>query len=307
MLKSNFGLKTLLAGTFLVFTFLLNARGVSAENIVTIQTLPSYINTDTFKLSCTSNAPAVSFSVSKHGGAFTAFATLDLTVSPCQVQVTSSQVNEQTDYTFIVSDGVTSSSTSTNFDTNGPAGVSDYYKDGLSDGYRLHWKNPSDSDFDKVMIYRGDTPDFTADSSHEIATVLGTPGSPMAYEDHSGTNRYYNIRALDHAGNSSGLVGDGGGVVIQTVTPSPAARISQIIVASETEEGAQGSILGAEATASPEPTETPKQNIVEQVNEFASTTPEPFKWILTHKKISIGILLVVATFIYLLVRRKQKI
>lgn len=297
----------LLASSLLVFTFLLNTGGVSAENIVTIQTLPSYINTDTFKLSCTSNTSAVSFSVSKHGGAFTTFATLDLTVSPCQVQVTSSQVNEQTDYTFMVSDGVTSSSTSTNFDTNGPATVSDYYKDGLSDGYRLHWKNPSDTDFDKVMIYRGDTPDFTADSSHEIATVLGSPGSPMTYEDHSGTDRYYNIRALDNAGNSSGLIGDGGGTIIQTITPSPVARVSQIIVASETEEVSQGSILGAEASPSPTPTETPNPNIIEQVNEFAAKTPEPFKWILTHKKISIGILLVVATFAYILIRPKRKI
>ncbi|EKD99539.1 MAG: hypothetical protein ACD_22C00236G0002 [uncultured bacterium] len=305
MLKNKITVKTLFTGMCLMFV-LLFAPEVSAGNIVTIQSLPSYINTDTFKLSCTSNAPSVSFSVSKHGGAFVTFATVNLTANPCQVQVTSSQINEQTDYVFMVSDGVTSSSTSTIFDTNGPAAVSDYYKDGLSDGYRLHWRNSSSADFDKVIIYRGDTPDFSADSSHEIATVMGSPDSLMTYEDHSGPNKYYDIRALDHAGNSSGLVGDGGGTTTIVTTPSPvAAGGSQVIIVPET---GGGSILGVEASPSPEPTATPKANIVEQVNEFAAGTSEPFKWVLTHKKISLGILLTLAaaTYIVLGIIKKKK-
>ena len=284
------------------------AGPVKAGTVISIQTLPSYINYRDFKLSCTSDSTSVKFSVSKHGGGAVTFATINPT-SGCVVQITSAQIPEETDYTFTVTDNdnpVLISSTSTIFDNSGPSPVSGYYKDGLSDGYRLHWRNSSSADFDKVIIYRGDTPEFSADSSHEIATVMGSPDSLMTYEDHSGPNKYYDIRALDHAGNSSGLVGDGGGTTTIVTTPSPvAAGGSQVIIVPET---GGGSILGLEASPSPEPTATPKANIVEQVNEFAAGTSEPFKWVLTHKKISLGILLTLAaaTYIVLGIIKKKK-
>ena len=206
------------------------ATPVKAANQVQIQNLPSYVNTNNFKLSCSAittqlvdGDPATTthaqFYVTKDGGSEVAFGpSINLSASPCQVQVTNLQITEEKGYTFTVKlNSGESSSTSTIFDNSGPSIVSNYYKDGLSDGVRIHWTNPSDSDFSKVIIYRGETPDFSADSTHEITTQAGGAGVPMTYEDHStpsmGKTYYYNIRAIDKAGNSSGLVGDGGGTV----------------------------------------------------------------------------------------------
>jgi len=197
-------------------------------SVLSIQSLPGYINTNNFKLSCTSDGGSVQFEVSKNGGAFTAFGpAIDTDADPCIVQVDSSVVNEQTSYTFRAG----GKETSTFYDTSGPSPVSGYYKERISDGaYKLHWRNPGDTDFDKVVIYRGDTVDFSADSGHEIARVSGGSNSDMTYEDHfapdSGRTYFYAIRALDHAGNSSSLAGDGGTTVTTVssqATPQPAS------------------------------------------------------------------------------------
>lgn len=302
-------LRNKLIATFAIVNFLflvVGIKAVSASNLV-IQSLPSYINTNSFKLSCTSDASSVSFSVSKNGGSPVTFATIDPTASPCQVQVTSSQIDGEANYTFTVTDGSASSSTSTIYDTSGPSTVSGYYKDGLGDGYRLHYRTPGDSDFDKVIIYRGDTPDFSADSAHEIATVNSSPNSDMTYEDHSGTNRYYVIRALDHAGNSSGLVGDGGGTVTVTQSPSPSPVSGKSIILPK--ETGEGSVLGTEVTVSPTEVGTPQPKeggLVGQINQFANQTPEPFKWILTHKKVSLGVAIVLLSTAYILYRMSRK-
>jgi hypothetical protein len=262
-------------------------------NFLAIQSLPGYINSNDFILSCTSDATSVNFYVSKNGGAATLFATVNPKTSPCEAHVTGTQVNDQTDYKFIVSDGTYTKSTTTIYDTSGPSPVSDYHKDGLSDGYNLHWTNPSDGDFSRVIIYRGDTLDFSADSSHEIATVPGGGGSPMTYADHNGPNWYYDIRAVDKAGNSSSLVGDATGITTTIVTtPTPGASSSEVIILPK--EAGQGSVLGTEETPSPTPAATIQPGVVGGINQFAQTTPEPFKWILTHKKISLGILIVLA-------------
>jgi hypothetical protein len=273
-------------------------------SVLSVQSLPAYINTNNFKLSCTSDGGVYQFEVSKHGGAFSAFGpSIDTDTNPCIVQVDSSVVNEQTDYTFRVG----GKTTSTFYDASGPSPVSGYYKERISDGaYKLHWRNPSDTDFDKVVIYRGDTVDFSADSGHEIARVNGSPNSDMTYEDHfapdSSRNYFYAIRALDHAGNSSSLAGDGSTtettVVVQG-TPRPASG-SVTILPSE-----GGSVLGTEASPTPEAEVVEQGGVVDQVNEFANQAPEPFKWILTHKKISLGIALIIVGA-YLFIKSKLK-
>ena len=296
---------SLILGLLMLFGVVIPAK---ASTVLAIQTLPSYINTRDFKLSCTSDASSVTFSVSKNGGSPVNFATLNPTATPCQVQVTPAQIDEEATYTFAVIDGSLLRSTSTIFDNSGPSSVSGYYKDGLSDGYRLHYHTPSDSDFDKVIIYRGDTPDFSADSSHEIATVNSSPNSDMTYEDHSGSGKYYNIRALDHAGNSSALVGDGGGTVTIVTTGTPSSTGGNVTIFPK--EAGAGSVLGTEATASPTPelgSPQPDQGgVVNQINQFANQTPNPIKWILTHKKISIGIALILFGIAYYLYRMSKK-
>lgn len=287
------------------------------ENKVQIQQLPTYTNTDTFKLSCSamtenlvdgdpSTTSVAQFYFTKNGGSETAFGpAIDLATTPCQIDVTGTQITDETTYTFTVklNSGETSSTTVI-FDKSGPDPVSNYYKDGLSDGVKIHWTNPTNSDFSKVIIYRGTTPDFSADSNHEITTQPGGAGSPMTYEDHSvapvGQTYYYDLRAVDKAGNSSALVGDGS-TTTTIVTPAPVNGKVTIFPKE------QGSVLGTEITSSPTPSATVKPGIVGSINEFAAKTPEPFKWILTHKKISIAaVVLLIGAAFFVLKSRKSK-
>lgn len=295
--------------TFLAAGALMTKPALAITPQVSIQQLPSYMNTDSFKLSCSAMTDALidgdsgttstaQFYFEKNGGGYSAFGpSIDLSNTSCQVQVTGTQISGEDKYNFKVSiDGV-EASTSTIYDHSGPSTVSDYHKEQLNDGFKIFWKNPSDSDFSKVIIYRGEVSDFSADSSHEVTTQPGGGGSPMTYEDHFGADfsktYYYILRAVDKAGNSSEIVGDT--VTITTQVP-PSPESGQVTIFPK--EAGQGSILGAEATPTSTPTITPEPNLIEKVNGFASTTPQPFKWILTHKKISIGIALVLTGIIY---------
>jgi hypothetical protein len=279
-------------------------RSASAS-VLSIQSLPSYINNNYFKLSCTSDGGSVQFSVSKNGGASTNFGpVIDTSVNPCIVQVDSSVENDQTTYIFSAG-GFT---TTTFYDISGPSPISGFYKERLSDGeYKLHWTNPSDTDFDKVVIYSATAQGFSADSSHEIARVSGGPSSNMTYDDFFAPDPsktyFYLIRALDHAGNSSSLAGDGGSttyIQVQVLGSSatPAAKKTTTTVVLPKEK-VTGTILGTEvvpgATATPEITTQP-----------VNTNPGIFKWVLTHKKISGGVALILLVIAYGLYRFSRK-
>lgn len=280
--------------------FSASARTILAS-VLSIQTLPSYVTTNSFKLSCTANGNSAQFYFRKEGSSYSAFGpSINLLTTPCLVQVASSEVTEESKFYFKVNvDGTDSFETSTIYDNSGPSAVSGFYKDGLTDGYRLHYHTPSDSDFDKVIIYRDELVGFSADSSHEIATVNGSPNTDMTYEDHSGTGKFYLIRALDHAGNSSGLAGDVG-----TTTSLSTAPTGNVLGAKTNSGGKvvilpkNGSVLSGKTEASPTPEAT-----VTPAPETGKTGPA--NWILTHKKISIGVALVLIVAGYLLFRKKN--
>lgn len=284
-----------------VFASTLLATPVLAStgpSVVAIQSLPSYITSNNFKLSCTTDGTSAQFYYNKNGAGWTSFGSaIDTSANQCVVQVDSSVVNDQTSYEFKVNvDGTDSGTASTFYDVSGPSPVSGYYKERPSDGeYKLHWTNPGDSDFDKVVIYRGDAVDFSADSGHEIARVSGGSNSDMTYEDHfapdAGKTYFYALRALDHAGNSSSLVGDGNTettVVTTTPTPGPSGKVTVLPV----QEGS-GSVLGSETSMSP----SPEASSTPEAMQAASSTT-PFHWIATHKKISLGVALILAVLGY---------
>ncbi len=270
--------------------------------VLSIQTLPAYVNTANFKISCTSDGASAQFYYSKHGGSWTAFGpAIDLSTNQCLVQA-DSVVNDQTDYAFKVNvDGTDSAVTSTTFDSSGPSSVSDYKKERINDGkYKLHWINPGDADFDKVIIYRGNSTDFSADAGSEIARVNGSPNSEMTYDDNfapdAGKTYYYVIRAIDRAGNSSGLVGDGS-LSSSNTQPvnSPTGKVT--ILPKE-----QGSVLGAQTAATPSSTSTPETSqSAENAGGFNLLT-----WILGHKKISLGILILAAILGYYIYKSREK-
>jgi hypothetical protein len=295
--------KLFVISIFVSFVALLLAAGNTkasvGPSVLSIQTLPSYINTNNFKLSCTSNGASAQFYVSKHGDPYIAFGpAINLASDPCIVQVTSSQVNNQSDYKFKVVVDSAESETSTIYDASGPSPVSGYYKEKINDGfYKIHYRSPNDADFDRVVIYRGDTSDFSADGSHEIARVAGSPDSDMTYDDHfspdTSKTYYYALRAIDRAGNSSSLEGD-------SVSSNP----SQVLGTSATPTGSvvilpqeKGSVLGSEAspTASAEP----------QASTENEQTQGVLSGLSTAKKLAIGAgIIILGSAIYFFSKRK---
>lgn len=227
---------------------------------VSITELGEYINSNSFKLSYSvlSDDPAgisAQFYYRKEGGSFVAFGPL-LAGASGQVQVTSSQVDDQVKYYFKVeiNSGEASDETSSKYDVSGPSPVQNYWKEKVAGGfYRLHWKNPWDSDFSRVFIYRSEETSFTADGSHKVGEVGGAPDTEMSWDNFgldSSKEYYYALRAVDKANNSASLVGD----TVTIVGPSSVSGSS-----TQTKSGSDVVALPkeekvlAEATAAPFP------------------------------------------------------
>lgn len=276
------------------------ARAMTPQ--ISISKLPEYVNSNSFKLSYSaiSDDPAsisAQFSYLKEGGSWQSLGAPILGASG-QIQVTSSQVDEQMKkYTFKVEITGASDDTTTTYDISGPSPVSNYYKDhSAPDFYKLHWKNPTDGDFAKVIIYRGETPDFSADGSRSIATVAGGADSEMTYDDHTpdgSKTYYYAIRAIDKADNSSSLVGDGGTTTI-TTTATPASTTTGTAVTVLPKE-TEGQILPAE-TEEPKATFSPA-GVVQKAADFARN----------KTKLTVLIFVAISLAGYLLYRRFRKV
>lgn len=258
----------------LVFSLWLMAKPAMAITpTVSIQELPSYVTTDNFKLSCSAlGGSSAQFSFKKDGGSYQNFGSaIDVNNNPCQIQVNSSEIDSQTKYYFKVTlDGGVSDETSTTYDVAGPSPVTGYRKDdGGNNTVVIHWRNPDSEDLAKVIIYRGETVDFTADSNHEIATVYGTPNSEMTYSVNiSDTSKtyYYSIRAVDKAGNTSSLVGDGS-TSLTTITQTTVQNVTGTVTILPKEDGSGGQVLGEEESIENEPTPEPANSLVEKITE----------------------------------------
>ena len=251
--------------------------------VVSITGLPAYINNNTFKLSYTaiSNDPSsitAQFYVKKEGTSYISFGPV-ITGASGQVQVTSTQVNDQVSYCFKVeiNSGVAADETCSTYDVSGPSPAQNYWKEKVSPGsYRLHWKNPGDSDFSRVFIYRGNEAGFTADNSHKIGEVGGAPDAEASWDNFgldSAAEYYYALRAVDNAGNSASLVGDTPTVIQETVasvtTQPNEAKVKVIPTETPKEE-----VLPAASENSPTPTlvAEPLQNTLSEAKEASKSS-----------------------------------
>ena len=203
---------------------------------VSISEPGEYVNYNVFNLSYsalsdTPEAITAQFFFRKESGSYAAFGPVFSGASG-QVSVGSDQVNDQTKYFFKVeiNGGSATDETSLIYDSGGPGSVQNYWKEKVAPGlYRLHWKNPSDSDSERVFIYRSDQTSFEADGSHKVGEVGGTPNLEMTWDNStpdSNKDYYYALRVVDKAGNASGLVTDAPGTVsasgvLGTSTDSP--------------------------------------------------------------------------------------
>ena len=277
-----------------------------AAPIVQIQTLPDYINHTDFKLSCTSNGSTAQFYSRKDSGSYTAFGpAINLAADQCQVQVNGGQFGSEGKFWFeVIVDGVPSE-TSTTLDTSAPGNVGEFSKERLGGGtvYRIHWKNPPESDYQRVFIYRGLEEGFESDGK-KIAEAGGNPGDTMTWDDGGldpTKEYYYYVRAVDRANNASGLIGDQGASSTVTASGSPAGRVTTL--PNENGTTGTGSILGAETNQdASSPSASPETLSEDSVN----TSPGVLKWILTHKKISGGIALILLAIAYRLYRAGKK-
>ncbi len=262
----------------LLFIFVAQVSPAKAAVTVDILDLPSYTNTDTFYISYTAldiegDSVTANFFVKKDGGTFRSLVNSSTTGATNKVLVTGADFYDgQGKYIFRVevTGGADTSAdeTNTNFDHSGPSGVQEYRKERPSDSsYRLFWKNPGDSDFSRVFIYRSDKPEFTADGGTKVGEVGGAPDQQMSWDNfglESGKTYFYALRAVDHAGNGSGIVADqeaqvtAGAVLASaaTTTGAVAGGVGEVKILPK-EEPSEGEILGGEATPTPSAAPTP--------------------------------------------------
>ncbi|OGM13095.1 hypothetical protein A3A76_01735 [Candidatus Woesebacteria bacterium RIFCSPLOWO2_01_FULL_39_23] len=270
---------TTLAALILTFVSLRGAYAYADK--VVIQRLPEYITTDSFEISysgLSANPVIARFFVRKDGDGTWRRVNGDINGSSGQVQVGGGDVySGEAKYFFKVeiNGGTATDETSTTIDRSGPDPVSGYWKEKVAGGfYRLHWKNPGNDDFSRVFIYRSTETKFTADGTTKVGEVGGATEADMTWDNvglDSNKNYYYAVRAIDEAGNGSGIVADPETV---SITSNAASTQNEGEVTSLPEEDAEtleatdeGSVLG-ENGDDITPTPTPA-SIVNKIKQFA--------------------------------------
>lgn len=222
--------KILLAVLFFsVFNFV-GVRPVSAGVLkLSLSPLPAYKNTTNFRLYYTyfeteGKTATVNLYIQKDGRDFRQTTSRDKKEVSGFFQLEGSDIyDNEGKYNFYATastteETVNSATVSTTLDMTSPGKVTEYGKERPNGTtYRLKWKNPEDTDFEKVYIYRSKEKSFTADSGTKVGEVGGAPKENKTWEDGSvedNVEYFYAIRAVDHSGNASDIVTDAPGVVL---------------------------------------------------------------------------------------------
>jgi len=304
------GLKNIFASILFLLIFSLFAPFAKAfSDYVSITKLSSYINKEDFKISyaaLSENPISAQFYVRKDGDSSWRTLGSALTGASGYVQVSGGDIyNGDGKYFFkvVINGGTAEDETSTIVDRQAPDAVRDYRKEKLGDGhYKLYWRNPDNEDFDKVIIYRSDSTNFTADSSTEVATIWGSRDAEMTSENAAapGKEYYFAIRAIDKAGNASSVVSDPetqvsvGSVLGASVSATSTPEVVKILP----KEKATGEVLGEEKTeeATPSPTQAPEE-------EKGGVLGQAVKFAKDRTKLTVGIIAVLLFAGYLGLRK----
>ncbi|MGB9911261.1 MAG: SdrD B-like domain-containing protein [Microgenomates group bacterium] len=249
-------IKVLILGLGILFTVTQNAQTAVK---VSITDLPERINKYEFKVYYTvldiSETPSYNVQgwMRKEGEGWKQF---DITKNEPSgyFQTKSEYFSGEGKYYFkVIGNGVESNIEEVIIDFSSPDAPRDYRKERLSSTeYKLYWRNPSNSDFEKVLVYRSEVRNFTADSSTLVGQRGGSPDQEMDFVDCClipNKEYYYALRAIDKAGNASSLVGDGGSTYYIEVTPTPSetSKVEEVKILPKEEK--KGEILGEEATS----------------------------------------------------------
>jgi len=201
----------------------------AGELAIVLNDLPAYENITNFRLSYTAietdQLPIkVNLYIQKEGKDWRQTVAKDKTDFAGEFQLEGSDLydNEGKYYfkAIVESTGRTleSNVTSATLDMSAPSAPTEFGKERVNAStFKLTWKNPFDEDFEKVYVYRSKEKSFTADSGTRIGDVGGAKEEKMTFNDGSvpepDVEYYYALRALDYAGNASGIVTDAPGVV----------------------------------------------------------------------------------------------
>jgi len=225
-------MKKLIANILFLITFAFLAVGpVSAleeKLAITLTDLPDYKNTTEFRVYYTyfdtlGKTANVNLFIEKDGNGFRQTLERDKTAVSGYFEVKNADIYDgQGKYNFYAS-AVTETMTknsgtiSTTIDQNAPGNVTDYRKERVNaNDFKLYWKCPSDEDVEKTYIYRSKDTSFTADSGtrvQEVSCNKEESKTTIVVGD-ANVDYYFALRAIDHAGNASGVVTDAPGTVI---------------------------------------------------------------------------------------------
>jgi hypothetical protein len=315
-------LTKLLLGVFAVFLF---AGSSFAATSVRLQQPHSPTNQDTFKITFVAldtNNNSLSVQCFKKGpsdGDFVAFN------SPIVIsnggntdvcQVNSGIVISNGTYQFMVkATGVdttaTSNTVSVDFNNSTPGTPVNYNKTKPeSCSYKISFRTANDEGKTvKVVLYRSSETSFSLDSGHQVNTLsIGSDTDGSMTDNISpncSTEYFYVIRAFDAFGNGSGVVGDAN-VTTTTVNPTGVQQQGQGAIP------AGGSILGAgtgsgnKEVLGTESADKDELDASKEVLGGQNPVTNATNWVLSHKKISLLVLIIVGLIAYYLFRRYKK-
>jgi len=204
----------------------------------------------------------------------------------------------------------TSNVVSVNFNNSEGPGAPENYNKTKPDNctYKITFKTANDSGKTvKVSLYRSSDTAFNVDSGHQVNSInIGSDTDSSMTDNISpncDTNYYYAIRAFDIYGNGSDVRGDSNTTTTTVNTTTTTSTEQGAIPVA----GQGGSVLGEKTGTATEAAkevlgETKAIETVALPNSASSAT----SWIMSHKKISLLILIIIAGTAFSLYRRFQK-
>jgi hypothetical protein len=216
----------------IIFFFILLAVSASSSLAafrLSLSQLPDYKNTDNFRiyytyLETSGKNAIVNLYVQKEGKDWRQTKDHDKTAVSGYFQIEGADIFDGEGkyhfYAKAVIEGVeqeSSATITTIVDRSAPSNVTDYRKERVSaNDFKLYWKCPGDADVGKTYIYRSKETSFTADSTTRIQEIVCSPNESKitTVVGEGDTKYYFALRAIDHAGNASGVVTDAPGEVI---------------------------------------------------------------------------------------------
>lgn len=312
-------LTKLFLGVLAVFLFTGTAFAANSTSI-RLEQPKSPSNEDTFNITFvaldTNPSQAVSVQCLKKGPTDADYVVYGSTINLSNggntdnCQVSGSIMNQGKGTYYFRADAVGSTSVSSNivsvdFNNSEKPGAPEGYSKSKPDDctYKINFKTANDSGKTiKVVLYRSTETTFNVDSAHQVNSInIGSDTDGSITDNISpncNTTYYYAIRAFDNYGNGSDPRGD---INTSTTVINPTTT-------TETQgaiEVSGGQVLGEKEVSS----EAAKEVLGEEETEkgvLQETVSDTTNWIMTHKKISLLILVIVVGTIFSLYRRLKK-